>query len=654
MKKIISSILILMQTSAFAQSPVTIPNNKLVLGKTGAADKTLEFNLTKAGATANPKIKYNNSTSKIQFSNDGSNFVDVGSGGSADNKLTNGNFETSTTGWTASGGTLSTTTTAADVFEGTTAGTFDSSSAGQTLTGTAITVGGLAGTNAELTCYVKAASAATHTLGVWDGSTLSSSQTISNGSSTGYVATTINFIVPASGTITPRFTSVAANEPLINIDDCYVGKARSIGAVAQAKLLDVVTVTGCAAQWSTSSTSYASFGTQTGCTYTSKNNICTAPSTNIPGVKCSSIPVGDYRIEYDGLIGEAVANKNAYFQFTDGTITANEESNIFATTAGVGIYIPALSQTFTYSAPKSNVTWELKGKVSASGNALVTGQTANPGVFKIWYFPTSSQQAVSSANADYDWTAYTPTFTGFGTATSIECQHSRVSSNLNIRCKFTSGTPTATEARVSLPTGLTSADTTKIPSIQIAGYGVQSVNAAYSQYVLMEPSTTYLTFSSSGAGVVGLTKLTGSSLISASGVESFTASIPIQGWSSNQRAPTLVGSVTSNSTGAIRTEYADFTCSSSSSVSSTNISTSGWMTIGNISSNRCTITFSPAFSAAPSCFPVVKATSTNTTYSAIPNVTSASSMTIGAVYNQSGVTTASTNENYSMFCFGPR
>lgn len=69
-------MMILLFLSLLANSQTaTIPNNKLSIGKTGAADKTIEFNLSKAGATANPKIKWNNSSSKLQFSNDGTNFT---------------------------------------------------------------------------------------------------------------------------------------------------------------------------------------------------------------------------------------------------------------------------------------------------------------------------------------------------------------------------------------------------------------------------------------------------------------------------------------------------------------------------------------------------------------------------------------------------
>lgn len=53
------------------------------------------------------------------------------------------------------------------------------------------------------------------------------------------------------------------------------------------------------------------------------------------------------------------------------------------------------------------------------------------------------------------WESYTPTFTGFGTVSPSNVEWMRSGSNLMIRGDFTIGTPTATQARVSLPPNLT-------------------------------------------------------------------------------------------------------------------------------------------------------------------------------------------------------
>lgn len=78
--------ILLLFSTAFAADTV-ITTNKVVMGqKSSAADKVLEFQ-SNLGA-ANPKIKVNPATAKIQFANDGTNYKDLGSGGSGSKNFT--------------------------------------------------------------------------------------------------------------------------------------------------------------------------------------------------------------------------------------------------------------------------------------------------------------------------------------------------------------------------------------------------------------------------------------------------------------------------------------------------------------------------------------------------------------------------------------
>lgn len=70
MKKILSFILLTLTVTAYA---ATITDNSLKIGK-GASNKTIVFD--KGSGTGNPQFRWNNSTSKLQFSNDGTNFTD--------------------------------------------------------------------------------------------------------------------------------------------------------------------------------------------------------------------------------------------------------------------------------------------------------------------------------------------------------------------------------------------------------------------------------------------------------------------------------------------------------------------------------------------------------------------------------------------------
>lgn len=129
-----------------------------------------------------------------------------------------------------------------------------------------------------------------------------------------------------------------------------------------------------------------------------------------------------------------------------------------------------------------------------------------------------------------DWQSYTPTFTNFGTVTGASFTWRRVGSSAEIRGVFTTGTTVAAEARISLPSGLTSAS--NLPTLSKVGDMGNSVAEAASFQVNIEPSITYLTMGKQSAGSVGFTKGNGNSW-SSSTAYSLVASVPIQGWSSS-------------------------------------------------------------------------------------------------------------------------
>ena len=139
------------------------------------------------------------------------------------NELKNPGFEGGTTSWTASGGTFTATTTAGEFISGSKSGSWDSSSASQTLTSDAITIPqGLKGVAAVVSCRVLTPSGtSTHTIAAYDGSSNLASASVT--SSTTVTRATVNFTAPSSGTVAIRFTSVNANEPELEIDDCYLG-----------------------------------------------------------------------------------------------------------------------------------------------------------------------------------------------------------------------------------------------------------------------------------------------------------------------------------------------------------------------------------------------------------------------------------------------
>lgn len=137
--------------------------------------------------------------------------------------------------------------------------------------------------------------------------------------------------------------------------------------------------------------------------------------------------------------------------------------------------------------------------------------------------------AVSNVANITNWASYTPIFTGFGTPTAVEFEYRQNGQNYDIRGKFQAGTVTGVEARVSLPNSAISADTSIIPSIQMAGQVVFGTTGTAQYVALIEPSVGYLTFGQQSAGVAGLTKQNANAPFGNNYVIAIQASVPIAG-----------------------------------------------------------------------------------------------------------------------------
>ncbi len=154
-----------------------------------------------------------------------------------------------------------------------------------------------------------------------------------------------------------------------------------------------------------------------------------------------------------------------------------------------------------------------------------------------------SHQAKLYGSPITDWVSYgsASDFTGMGTATVFELSSRKVGDSLQIKGKATIGTSTATEGRLRLGFNgvggnVTSADTTKIQSIQVAGEYERNVSgvSVVRNPLLIEPSVGYLTFGIKTSTDAPLTKQNGNAIFSNGETFSFFAQVPIQGWSSSQ------------------------------------------------------------------------------------------------------------------------
>lgn len=141
---------------------------------------------------------------------------------------------------------------------------------------------------------------------------------------------------------------------------------------------------------------------------------------------------------------------------------------------------------------------------------------------------------IASGPIDSAWASYTPTFTGFGTASSVDFQWKRFGDSIVIMGKWTPGTTTATEARVSFPTGVTSASTTG--GIRPYGYYFKNTQSTtHGGAVLIETSVAYMTFGDPGtisnSNVNAIAKVNGDTF----GTVELTTNaftFPVAGWGS--------------------------------------------------------------------------------------------------------------------------
>lgn len=127
--------------------------------------------------------------------------------------------------------------------------------------------------------------------------------------------------------------------------------------------------------------------------------------------------------------------------------------------------------------------------------------------------------------------AYTPTFTGFGTATSVNFTWTRVGNRLKVMGKFTTGTVTATEARISLPGSLVS-DAALVPSIEVCGIAIQ-LNAAttfFGLYCLIESGVGYITIGAQTSVNSAQTKALGNAISPSNQPFMVMFELPVSGW----------------------------------------------------------------------------------------------------------------------------
>jgi hypothetical protein len=423
-------------------------------------------------------------------------------------------------------------------------------------------------------------------------------------------------------------------------------QARRIGSIKYAGASSCV--------WFTGSTSFGNYSADTDCSNPTVTGIASAPGTKIPAIVLTGAPKGTYYFVATGGFYKAGAVDAAIqYRFSDGT-NVSTPGQLYSSTGIGGTH--TIAGTIEYTTDQSSVTVNVQGRTgSASNNANIAADVAGVTEFSIdvFYFPLSSETVIRAENSDYDWTSYTPTFAGMGTVGTVNMFHKRVGDTLFIRGSWVNGTVSATTASITLPNSLT-IDSTKVPVIQKVGDGFRSPNTVSGVAVLGTGSGSVLQFSLiANASVNPNVAQLGNAIFGSSEAVYIDAAIPITGWSNNGRAPLLVGSITSNTSGLERIERANITINGASSAINSQSGT--WISsLTNNSSNKQTANLvSGMFSATPTCVCTVQYSSASGYNCTIESAsTSAVAIQTFDLATPSAAFAASFTVN--LICMGPR
>jgi hypothetical protein len=154
----------------------------------------------------------------------------------------------------------------------------------------------------------------------------------------------------------------------------------------------------------------------------------------------------------------------------------------------------------------------------------------------------SNGNTYSSTNADTDWASCsfsTLAWQGFGTVTSPDIKCKRQGSDLLMRGRFTTGTVTASEARIPLPTWsggqLVVASSSSISILSRVGGAIRErtvIDSTKELSLLSGAGYSYLNVSAAeyAVAVSPFSPQTGSGVFLTSQLVDFSASIPIEGW----------------------------------------------------------------------------------------------------------------------------
>lgn len=536
------------------------------------------------------------------------------------NILKNPGAEGGITNWTASAGTFTATTTTGEILADKKSFSWDSSSAGQTIISDAVAIPiGLRGRNAVMSClFAVQSGTATATMSVYDGST--SYNTITITSSATPTRSTINFIAASSGTVAIRLASVAADEPKVLFDSCFIGPADTynISQVNQSNFVASGYIAGTAScVWSRTNTAIGAMTTTAACPGPTVElnqgpGTLTTTDSDLPRFTVTNLPPGSYEVSIRGQMQQSASVYSA-FAISDGTTTSGLMSSYTQTSAnnviGYFVYTGVGDRSFELYCSSASGT-------CGADNTSTAGRLQ----FSIKRFPSSSELAFRPDILPSYWSGYHANNCEWATTST-----SYVDPTADASCTFTEAVNSNFGTVTS--SGSTQPNINWTPKVTGSYYVCATLNkytvasANYGWIKLTDGTTDIAEHGAYGdlssmqlCGFYNVTSLSAKSLkLQMKTVGSSTTAITGNAvgraidWNifyitQGIQTPSLVGSITSGSTGANKLEWGNFTCGNTGSAVNSQ-STSGLFTIANGAGvGECTITINGSpFSSSPSC-----------------------------------------------------
>lgn len=469
-----------------------------------------------------------------------------------------------------------------------------------------------------------------------------------------YVA--VNYPGPSSGSVGVSVGLSASGTGTYNVDTCYVGPVRNLSQVSQAQDLGSLTFpSNASCVWTITQTTFASdFPAVAACgtpTISSGSSL-TSPSKT-PQTQLANAQPGSYQVTWTSVVGTG-ASVGGSCQIIDDLGNVLNQQAFGTLSSATPSY--TLTGTWPYSTA-GNRTWKVQC-ASASGLVNIYTNVSTPGTagFQVKYFPNQSQTAVN-ANTFGSSNVTVTTGNGYGSTNTGVRRFSTIQRQSGIDITYTDSATLGGSFTINTP-GVYSMNLCDFANTSTVEPYI-SYNASTFTVGLNSPLGGMAEQASSSAtnSCIGISYYLNQNDIiraqeafgaTASNLDSRT-SFSITKVMPSQPAPVLVGSVTSQSAGALHIESAAMSAVCSVGACALSSSTPGISSITFSSTGVYNVVFATgAFSAAPTC----TCNDTNTTArTCSPQPSSNIAAQLGSMTAASATLA---NGQLSVICMGPR